>query len=309
MSLQAAIDLGALRLPRSEHRADRTPELVVHVLREGLAPLLVDQRLVFDDQRLEILGGHVGVEEIALIFLRDFKRFLETVMIQLEHDVGIHLDEAAIAVPGETRIARGLGKALHRRVVEAEIEHRIHHARHRGARAGADRDEQRIGRIAEFLAGHALDMARCRWRLRRAGLRETGRPRRNRRAQNSVEMVKPGGTGRPIEAISARFAPLPPSRFRSPLPPSETPRRSGKRTASLLSPLCACVFAGEARQTWCWSGRPCVRQPSISGEVGNRMDRIAHPREQREARFALDGVGIVDGYVVEEAVDRGAERG
>ena len=26
-------------------------------------------------------------------------------------------------------------------------------------------------------------------------------------------MVKPGGTGRPIEAISARFAPLPPSRF------------------------------------------------------------------------------------------------
>jgi hypothetical protein len=29
--------------------------------------------------------------------------------------------------------------------------------------------------------------------------------------QTSVVMVKPGGTGRPMRAISARFAPLPPS--------------------------------------------------------------------------------------------------
>jgi hypothetical protein len=39
----------------------------------------------------------------------------------------------------------------------------------------------------------------------------------------AVEMVKPGGTGRPIDDISARFAPLPPSSVLSPSPPSETP--------------------------------------------------------------------------------------
>src|SRR5215831_250243 len=36
-------------------------------------------------------------------------------------------------------------------------------------------------------------------------------------------MVKPGGTGRPRLAISARLAPLPPSRLRMSLPPSALP--------------------------------------------------------------------------------------
>ena len=51
--VQPAIDLGAFGLPRAEHRADRAPELIVDVLREGLAPLLLDQALVFGDQRLQ----------------------------------------------------------------------------------------------------------------------------------------------------------------------------------------------------------------------------------------------------------------
>ncbi len=37
--------------------------------------------------------------------------------------------------------------------------------------------------------------------------------------QASVVMVKPGGTGRPSLVISARFAPLPPSRSAWSLPP------------------------------------------------------------------------------------------
>src|SRR5580692_466830 len=36
-------------------------------------------------------------------------------------------------------------------------------------------------------------------------------------------MVKPGGTGRPRLAISARLAPLPPSKSRNPAPPSALP--------------------------------------------------------------------------------------
>jgi hypothetical protein len=41
--------------------------------------------------------------------------------------------------------------------------------------------------------------------------------------QTSVEIVKPGGTGRPRFAISARFAPLPPSRLRMSAAPSAAP--------------------------------------------------------------------------------------
>ncbi len=71
------------------------------------------------------------------------------VMLDAEHDLAVHLDEAAIAVLGEARIAALARQALDGVVVEAEIEDRVHHARHRGARAGAHRDQQRIGRVAE----------------------------------------------------------------------------------------------------------------------------------------------------------------
>jgi hypothetical protein len=101
---------------------------------------------------LPVGGAQLGIEAEAIILLGDLQRFLEAAVIEPEHDVRIHLDEAAIAVPGEAIIARGGGEADHRRVVEAEVEDGVHHARHRHARAGADRDEQRIGGVAELLA-------------------------------------------------------------------------------------------------------------------------------------------------------------
>ncbi len=64
-----------------------------------------------------------------------FENFLEQLMVETHDDIGIHLDEAAIAVPGETGVARIVAQRLHRAVVEAEIEHRVHHARHGGTRA------------------------------------------------------------------------------------------------------------------------------------------------------------------------------
>ena len=79
-------------------------------------------------------------------------------MLEAEHHVRIHRDEAAIAVIGEAAIAGEFGERFDRLVVEAEIEHGIHHARHRGAAAGADRHQQRIFGIAERLAGQLADM-------------------------------------------------------------------------------------------------------------------------------------------------------
>ena len=156
--VEPAVDLGPLRLPAAEHGADRAPQLVVDILRERLAPELYDQILIFADQCFPMLRLHLGIGEKAIVFLDNFQRFFECIMIQLEHHVGIHLDEAAIAVPGETLVAGGIGQTFHGFVVQTEIEHGVHHARHRGAGTGADRDQQRIGRIAKFLAGHRLDM-------------------------------------------------------------------------------------------------------------------------------------------------------
>ena len=78
-------------------------------------------------------------------------------VVEAEHDLAIHLQKPAVAVPGETRVAADLGEALDGRVVEAEVEHRIHHPRHRGARARAHRNEQRVFRIAQLGAERLLD--------------------------------------------------------------------------------------------------------------------------------------------------------
>ncbi len=157
-----AIDARAFGLPAVEHRADRALELFADVLRERATELGFDDRLIFADQRAPVIGGHFGIVGKAAILLGDFQRFLEQAVVEAEDDVGVHLDEAAIAVPGEARVARSRGEPFDGGIVEAEIEDGVHHAGHRDARARADRNEQRavpfaIG-VAEAFAGGAFDM-------------------------------------------------------------------------------------------------------------------------------------------------------
>ena len=69
------------------------------------------------------------------------------------HDhLTVHLNEAAIAVPGEARIIGASGQAFDGVVIEAQVQNRIHHARHGFPGAGADRKQERVGGISETLA-------------------------------------------------------------------------------------------------------------------------------------------------------------
>src|SRR5690606_39483473 len=103
--VEPAIDAGALRLPRAEDRADRAPELVVGNGRKVAAEPFGDDLLVAADEALPVLGRERGVELGALVLLGRFQRLLEQAVIEPEHDVRIHLDEAPVAVPGEAGIA------------------------------------------------------------------------------------------------------------------------------------------------------------------------------------------------------------
>ena len=85
-------------------------------------------------------------------------QLLEVLLADLHHDVGEHLDEAAVAVPRPARVLGLLGERLDHGLVEAEVEDGVHHARHRRARAGADGDEQRVLGVAELLAGRLLEL-------------------------------------------------------------------------------------------------------------------------------------------------------
>ena len=125
----------------------------MHLVGEGLAQILQHLRLVEIGDAPQILGIQLGIEFDALVLLLGLQDFLEQGVLHAQHDVRIHLDEAAIAVIGEARIAGELGQARDRGFGEAEIEDGVHHPGHGDPRARAHRDQQRIFRIAQPGAG------------------------------------------------------------------------------------------------------------------------------------------------------------
>ena len=151
--MQAPIGDSARVLPRAEHGGDRAPELGVEILRERLAELALDEGLVAADDRHPILRRELSIVFESLEIFEVLEDLLEQLMVDAEHHIGIHLDEAAIGVVGKSSVARAAREPFDGLVVEAEIEHGVHHAGHRGAAAGTDRHEQRILDIAEFRAG------------------------------------------------------------------------------------------------------------------------------------------------------------
>ena len=76
--VQLAVGDGARVHPARKHGADRAPELLLRVLREGLAELFLDLRLVERDDRLPVLGRQLGVELVAALRLLLLQDRLET---------------------------------------------------------------------------------------------------------------------------------------------------------------------------------------------------------------------------------------
>ena len=101
------------------------------ILRKGLAGRLFDAGLVFGDDLRPVLGGEIGIEGESLLILVLAENILELMMLDAQDDIRIHLDEAAIAVIGEAAVLGARSETLDGRVIEAEIEHGVHHARHR----------------------------------------------------------------------------------------------------------------------------------------------------------------------------------
>ena len=155
----APVDDGAVVHPRSEHGADGAHQLIPGRGREVLAGALLDERLEADDELLEILDRELGVLDVLVVALvlelldDHLERLVILVrpLLHAEHDVAVHLHEAAVAVPREARVVRLLRERFDRLVVEPEVEDGVHHPRHRVARAGADRHEQRVLEVAELL--------------------------------------------------------------------------------------------------------------------------------------------------------------
>ena len=151
--MQLAIFDGSRVHPGAEHRADRAPKLLARILRKCLAAFPLDEREIVLGEPLPIIRRKIRILNMAATRLHLFERILEEVVLEAEHHGRIHLDEAPVAVIGEARIARFPRQRLDGGVVEPEIEDRVHHPRHRGARARAHRDEEGALGIPEGAAG------------------------------------------------------------------------------------------------------------------------------------------------------------
>jgi hypothetical protein len=86
------------------------------------------------------------------------ERVLEGVGGHIHHDLAEHLDEPPVRVAREPQVVAGLGgEPGDRRLVQPEVQDRVHHARHRELRAGAHAHEERVMRIAEALVHRGLE--------------------------------------------------------------------------------------------------------------------------------------------------------
>ena len=155
------IDVGAGVVPRAEHRFDGAEELFLRVGGE----VGTDLRLIFClellGQGLEVFRRQFDVLRDALFFLHLIDELLEVLFADFHDDVGIHLDETAVAVVRPAGVARLLCDGLHHFFVEAEVEDGVHHARHGSACTRTDGDEQRVLFVAELFAAdlfHLVDV-------------------------------------------------------------------------------------------------------------------------------------------------------
>ena len=117
------------------------------------AELGLDHRLVAGDELDPILGAKLRIELEALQSLVVLQNLLEQLVVYAKHDVGIHLDEAAIGVVGEAAFGGTPRQPFDRLVVQAEIEDSVHHTGHRSAGARPHGHEQRILDVPELGAG------------------------------------------------------------------------------------------------------------------------------------------------------------
>ncbi len=157
--LATAVDDGPLGVPRVEDRVDGEVHLLARVHREAPAGLLLHDRLETVDDVPEVLGVEVQVEVGALLLLDLVEGVLEKLAVDAEHRLAEHLDQPAVGVPGEPVVARLLGQALDRLVVEADVEDGLHHPGHRRGRTRPDRHEERVGGVPQPLAHGLLEGA------------------------------------------------------------------------------------------------------------------------------------------------------
>mmetsp|Transcript_3411 Transcript_3411/g.14978 ORF Transcript_3411/g.14978 Transcript_3411/m.14978 type:complete len:421 (-) Transcript_3411:98-1360(-) len=145
--------LRAVAVPAVKHRVRREAHLLEGLLREHL-PFGFVNLLVPLNELPQVLRGELVVLRDAHFLLQRVDLVLEQVVLDAHDHVSVHVQESAVGIKRKLLAGFG-GESLGDVVVESEVEHGVHHAGHGDRRAGADGEEQGVGRVAQLLP-HAL---------------------------------------------------------------------------------------------------------------------------------------------------------
>ena len=156
--VHAAVDDGPGVVPGAEDGLDGPHQLLLGVGGEVGANLGLVLRLELAGQRLQVVGVQLHVLGDPLLLLHLVDELLKILLAHLHDNVGVHLDEAAVAVPGPAGVVGLLGDDVHHLLVQAQVQDGVHHAGHGGPGAGADGDQQGVLQITELFPGDFLQL-------------------------------------------------------------------------------------------------------------------------------------------------------
>ncbi len=152
----AAVNDRAVVHPGAEHRADGAVHLLARVFGEIVPSAGLHCFLEAVNQHLQVGDGQLVVEGHAALVLEVVHDLLEGILfllvlgLQAQHHIPVHLDETAVGVPGEALVAGLLDQAGEGFLVEADVQHGIHHAGHGVSGAGTAGNQQGVFRIAQL---------------------------------------------------------------------------------------------------------------------------------------------------------------
>src|SRR6185437_6954630 len=147
-ALQTSIGQSAVSVPGSINRAGRLDQLL-HGIVFDLVGFGHDERFIDESEALQRFAVELKIVGGALFGGQLIPLRLEGRLVEAENRLGIALEEAAAAIPGETRIARHADQASRGLAVATNVEHAVEHARHRARGARANRYQQGLAAMAK----------------------------------------------------------------------------------------------------------------------------------------------------------------
>ena len=148
---RVAVVHGALAVPGLEDRLGGQAELLLGIGGEAAGqPAELGHDLLEARRRQLGIGGHALLRPVLS------QHLLEDLVGPAQHHRAEHLHEAPVGVIHEALVTGEAGEAGGDLIVEADVEHRVHHPRHRELGPRPAGHQQWLLRIAEPLAGGLL---------------------------------------------------------------------------------------------------------------------------------------------------------